>query len=322
MRILVVALGLAVCVVMYASAAMAPADLLSTISAHHSAVNALAVMPQSGTVGYSGGKDGRVIFWDTATGEKLSELMACQVAINDIAVSPDETLIATAGADGFIKVWDAQSGDLMTALDAHRIAANSVAWTDMSGAGLRVYSGGDDGYVRGWSVDDDYAMVQEWRANEGGVNVVVINSAGSYVYSGGVDGRVMAFSINGGTRESVVQAYPNAEVLSMAFNSVESCLATGGTNGEVRGWDASTGSLVREIRAHAGNVTHLQWTEDDMMLISSGEDGKVKLWNHDAELAGQMQAHVLGVRDFLLDTHGNLVTGGSDFKIRVWKRNF
>jgi WD40 repeat protein len=321
MRILVGAMGVLICGLLLTSGALAPADLITTLSAHQAAVNALAVTPD-GAVGFSGGKDGKVILWDTTTAEQIMQIPACQVAVNDIAISPSGEFVATAGADGFVKIWDAQTGDLITALDAHAKAANSVAFTDMAGIGDRLYSGGDDGYLRGWSAEDDWAMVQEWHANEGGVNAVAINAAGSYVFTGGVDGRVCVFSINGGTRESVIQAYENAEVLCLAFNGNESCLLTGGTNGEVRGWDASTGSLVRTLRAHAGNVTHLQWVADDMMVLSSGEDGKVKLWNHDGELAGQFQAHVLGVRDFLIDPAGALVTAGSDFKIRVWKSNF
>jgi WD40 repeat protein len=320
MRIFSGAIAIAAAALLLTSGTLAPADLLQTYSAHHAAVNALAMTPD-GTVGFSAGKDGKIILWDSASGEEIMEIPACQVGINDIAISPDGTLAATAGADGFVKIWDAQTGDLVTAIAAHSKACNTVAFTDMSGAGLRVYSGGDDGYLRGYSVDDDYALVQEFYANEGGVNTVIINAAGSYAFTGGVDGRVLVFSVNAGTRESVIQAYENAEVLCLALSGGESCLLTGGTNGEIRGWDASTGSLVRKLRAHAGNVTHLAWTEGDKYVLSSGEDGKVKLWNHDGDLAGQFQAHVLGVRDFV-SADGYVVTGGSDFKIRVWKSNF
>jgi WD40 repeat protein len=320
MRILMGAAGVIASIALVTSAAMAPADLIKTIDAHMAAVNALAVSPD-GAVGFSGGKDGKVILWDTKTDEKISEIPACQVAVNDIAVSPDGTLIATAGNDGYVKVWDATTTELKMAIDAHQGPCNTVAFTDMNNSELRLYSGGDDGYLRGWSVADNYKMVHEFQANEGGVNAIVINQAGSYVFTGGVDGRVCVFNINGGTKVSTIQAYDNAEVLCLGLNHGESCLVTGGTNGEVKGWDANTGSLVKTIRAHAGNVTRVTWTEDDKMVVSSGEDGKIKLWNHDGDLAGQFQAHVLGVRDFLL-VPGAVVTAGSDFKIRLWKRNF
>jgi WD40 repeat protein len=322
MRILMGALGVAASLVTLTSAALAPADLIKTIDAHLAAVNALAVTPD-GAVGFSAGKDGKVILWDTKTDEKISEIPACQVAINAIDVSPDGTLVATAGADGYVKVWDAQTSELKTSIAASTGPCNAVVFTDMNDSEVRLYTGGDDGYLRGWSVADNYRMVHEFQANEGGVNTIVVNQLGSYAYTGGVDGRVVAFNINGGTRESTIQAYENAEVLCMALSNNELCLVTGGTNGELRGWDASTGSLVKKIRAHAGNVTHVAWTEDDKLVVSSGEDGKLKLWNHDGELAGQFQAHVLGVRDFLLPAGAPVVvTGGSDFKIRLWKRNF
>jgi WD40 repeat protein len=320
MRILGGALGAAAAGLLLSRGGLAPADLIQTYSAHQAAVNALAVTPD-GSVAFSAGKDGKVILWDSYSGDMLMTIPACQVAINDIAISPDGTLAATAGADGYVKVWDAQTGELITVLGAHSKAANTVAFTDLSGAEMRLYSGGDDGYIRGYSVDNDFALVQEWYANEGGVNAIIINQSGSFLFSGGVDGRVLVYSLFGGTRESVIQAYENSEVLCLAFNSLENCLLTGGTNGEIRGWDATTGSMVKQVRAHAGNVNAVAWTSNDQYVLSSGEDGKVKLWNHDAELAGQFQAHVLGVRDFIAGD-GFIITGGSDFKIRTWQTNF
>ena len=101
----------------------------------------------------------------------------------------------------------------------------------------------------------------------------------------------------------------------------EPCLYTGGSNGEIRVWDAATGSLVKTIRAHAGNVNRLSSNSDASLLVSGGEDGKVKLWHHNGDLAGEMQAHVLGVRDFML-LDDVLLTGGADYKVRVWEAKF
>jgi WD40 repeat protein len=99
------------------------------------------------------------------------------------------------------------------------------------------------------------------------------------------------------------------------------CLCTGGSNGEIRCWDAFTGSLVKIVRAHAGGVNHVAWTDDDRYVLSGGEDGKIKLWNHSAEKAGEAQAHVLGLRNFVM-AGNTIATGGADFKVRVWHANF
>lgn len=309
-------IALAVGLVMIASAAMSPADLVTTIDAHYASVNAVGI-GNDGQL-YTGGKDGKLKLWDTATYDLLMEVPACQVAINDIAVSDDGMYMATASADGYVKVWDAATADLVVAINAHEKAANCVAFSPDS---LFIYSGGDDGFVRIWGVDEGFDLVYENHANFNGVNDLILAYDGGYLFTGGVDGYVNVYNAVTGVRESRIKAFENAEVLCMTFNDIESCLFTGGTNGEVRCWDAATGSMSNVVRAHAGNVNFISWAPNNNLLVSGGEDGKIKLWNTEGDMAGEMQAHVLGVRDILF-FDGTMVSGGSDYKVRVWEMNF
>jgi len=299
-------------------ASMAPADLVETLDAHYAAVNALDVTPDGSTL-FSAGKDGRLKLWDVATYELLMDVPACQVAINDIAVDPDGTFVVTAGDDGFVKVWDALTADLLVAIPAHEGPVNCVA---VEPDNMMIYSGGDDGYFRAWSVEEEYALDFEVFAHYYGVNDIILNDVGDYAFTGGVDGFICVFNSLTGELESRIEAYENAEVLCLQLtHDPESCLFTGGTNGEVRIWDAATGSLVNTIRAHAGNVKRIVFLEDDSLALTAGEDGKLKLWNRDADKAGEMQAHVLAVHDFLM-TGDTLITGGADYKVRIWDAHF
>jgi WD40 repeat protein len=317
MRTVIVAVIGLVAVMCLTSAATAPADLVQTIDAHFQAVTALGITPD-GTALFTGSKDGRVKMWDVATYEMLLDVPACQVAINDLAVSPDGTYVVTVAEDGYAKVWDALTAELLVAIPAHKGAANCVA---ISPDSLFFYTGGEDGYVRTWSVEEDYAQTQEYFAHYYGVNDIIVNASGGYVFSCGGDGYVKVFNTSTALEESAILAFDKGEALCLRLNNLEACLATGGSNGEIRVFDASTGSLAKTIRAHAGKVRHLAFLEDDSMLVSGGEDGKIKLWNRDGELAGEMQAHVLGVRDFLLGA-GTLITAGADYKVRIWTANF
>jgi len=208
--------------------------------------------------------------------------------------------------------------DLLIAIPAHDGPANCVAITS---DGQYIYTGGDDGYVRAWDVNNDYALVLEAHTNFHGVNDLVINSGDGYFFTAGVDGFVTAYNAITGEMESRIQAFEKGEALCLAFNSLESCLMTGGSNGEIRCFDSATGALTHVIRAHAGNVNQLGFSAATGLSVSGGSDGKIKLWNFDAQMAGEMQAHVLAVNCFTMmgDT---LVTGGADYKVRVWEANF
>jgi WD40 repeat protein len=310
-------IALVIMLVLLMGAAMAPGDLVTTIDAHAAAVNAVAATP-AGDALFTAGQDGRLKVWDTSSFAMLMDVPACQTAINDIAVSADGMYVVTAGEDGYVKVWDAMTTGLMIAIPAHDSAANCVAITSDS---LYIYTGGDDGYVRAWSVGDDYAMVLEAHTNFHGVNDIVINSGDGYFFTAGVDGFVTAYNAITGELESRIEAYEKGEALCLAFNSLESCLVTGGTNGEIRCWDSATGALVHTIRAHAVNVNQIGFSYLTGLGVSCGADGKIKLWNFDAEMAGMMQAHVLSVNSFAM-VGDALVTAGADYKVRVWEANF
>jgi WD40 repeat protein len=296
---------------------MAPADLVTTFDGHHAAVNALD-LAEDGTL-YSAGKDGRLKLWDMNTSEMLTEIEACQTAINDVAVDPlTGSYFVTAGDDGWIKVWDSLTLELLQVIYAHDGPANCVA---IGLEGTVIYSGGDDGYLRAYSVERDYEMNWEVHANFGGVNDLVENPYGGYIFACGVDGRVIGYTGAEGYLISDIQAVDNGEALTMAFSANEACLVVGGTNGNIYSYDGTTGSRTHILRAHAGDVNYIAYNNDGKLLVSGGADGKIKLWNRDYELAGEMQAHVLAVSDFVMNLD-TLVTGGADFKIRVWDSKF
>jgi WD40 repeat protein len=324
-----------------------PGELMATLNAHSAAVNTLALAPD-GTALFSGGRDGHVKVWDTATLELLLDIPACQVAINDIEVSADGTFIVTAAEDGYVKVWDSLTGDLLIALPSHlgeaessgavgrlnetirsmhgtmpRFAAERVPSVTSAQAvavspdSLYVYSAGDDGYVRKYSVEDNYSMVYEVHANYNGTNDIILNIAGNYLYAGGMDGYVSIFDAELGTLASQILAYEHGAVNTLALTgelTQEACLLTGGSNGEIRVWDNNTGALTKIIRAHAGDVKYITTVNADTLIVSGGSDGLLKVWNRDAELAGEMQAHVLAVSAAAI-AECTMFTSGSDFTV-------
>jgi WD40 repeat protein len=63
----------------------------------------------------------------------------------DLALSPDETLLATAGDDATVRVWDLAQGRQLLILTGHTKGVNSVSF---SPDGKRLISASDDGTVR------------------------------------------------------------------------------------------------------------------------------------------------------------------------------
>src|SRR5262249_52918239 len=55
-------------------------------------------------------RDGRIEFWDTATGKAVGAFASHRDIIEAVAVSPDGRLAATCGYDGLVRVWELATG--------------------------------------------------------------------------------------------------------------------------------------------------------------------------------------------------------------------
>ncbi len=71
-------------------------------------------------------------------------------AVVDLAVSPDDQLVALGGIDGVIRVLDLRSGRLQAVLEGHRERVSTLGWTSP----VRLLSGSWDGTVRTWDLSD------------------------------------------------------------------------------------------------------------------------------------------------------------------------
>lgn len=112
------------------------------IAAHDDALTAAAFGP--GQLLLTSSDDGTVRGWDRQTGEQLLEFGREDAPFEDVAVSPDGTLVAAAVSDGTVKLWDMVTGRRRLTLHGHTQKATSV---DFSPDGRLIASASPDGSV-------------------------------------------------------------------------------------------------------------------------------------------------------------------------------
>ncbi|MGW4421020.1 nSTAND1 domain-containing NTPase [Streptosporangium sp. NPDC004631] len=134
---------------------------------------------------------GFLITTEVSTGKRLDGMATGQGGVQDIALSPDGRLIATAGDSRTIKLWDAGTHAEISTLSGHTSAVQALAF---SGDGRLVASAGDDHTVMVWDVGAR-RRVATLTGHTSRVRGLAFAADGTLV-SGGADGRIIHWPLD------------------------------------------------------------------------------------------------------------------------------
>ena len=175
----------------------------TSLTGHESWVRALAFHP-SGSHLYSGGYDGRLIFWETSAEapQPVKSIEAHDGWLRAVAVSPDGRQLATCGNDNLVKLWKAEDGTLEDVLAGHN---NHVYNVTYHADGARLVSGDLKGELREWdlatseqlrTLDGSSLWIYDkgFRADIGGVRGIDFSSDCGLLACGGITGVTNAFA--------------------------------------------------------------------------------------------------------------------------------
>ncbi|HZN34820.1 MAG TPA: hypothetical protein VFB80_13420 [Pirellulaceae bacterium] len=177
---------------------------LTPLAAHDSWVRALGTSP-SGDVLFSGGYDGRLVWWPAGDAEPkpVRVVDAHQGWIRALAVSPDGQLLATCGNDNLVKLWDAADGKVIGTLAGHAAHVYNVAFHP---SGQTLASCDLKGGLKEWDVGAGtlkrdlaaaaalYKYDNTFRADIGGARSMAYRTDGAQLAVGGITNVSNAFA--------------------------------------------------------------------------------------------------------------------------------
>lgn len=112
-------------------------------------------------------------------------------------------------------------------------------------------------------------------------------------------------------------------VTQLAYSPDGVLLASGGRGGDLYVWEADTGNAFHQLRGHKAAITDMAWRSDSNVLATVSEDGQMIIWEmNNGKQIKKLAAHKGGVLSVDWNHNGQLVTGGRDKKVKIWKADF
>ena len=237
-------------------------------------------------------------------------------AVNGVAYSKDGLSLFSGGADKTVRLWTAADGKAVRMFTG---PTAEVTCLSLSIDGTKLVAGSTDKSVYSWTIPAAAAtpVVAE---------LTLLHSAAVTSVDAGTNGSRIATSI--GTAEALVWDTATATVVEKVAGHTLPVLQVllGADNKMIvttsADMTARVGSLsyLRSVKAAAGKVVDLSASADATLLVSVGEDKKVKIWNFaDGKLVHEVSTGAVGVTsaDIRADKL-QLAATTADMKLNVW----
>jgi WD40 repeat protein len=253
------------------------------------AANSIAFSPDGQMVA-SGGSDGTVRLWDTATGQQTGSPFIASLAggITSVAFSADGKAVVSGGDDGVVWFWnDTANRQLGTAHAASSPPFISVAFTPN---GKTVASGGshswDLGVIQFWNTTTGRPVGKPLTVNRSGAfNTVAFSPNGKFLVSGSQDdsvrlwsttGRLVSTLLRGNPVEPPLTQDPAQPVSSVATSPDGRFVSAVDGGGSVRLWNLATGALVYAGPAGGGAVS-VAFSANSKTLVVGYDPGRIQM---------------------------------------------
>ncbi|KIW04116.1 hypothetical protein, variant [Verruconis gallopava] len=221
-----------------------------------------------------------------------------------VRFAPGGETFATGTWSGTVKVMDVATLEEKMSLRGHTEVVSGLCWmpvasqanSSVSPGSVNLVSGGGDGNIHLWSLEQD-TPIGTLTGHESRVARVDIHPLRKYIASASHDMTWRLWDIETMT-ELQLQEGHSREVHTVGFNVDGSLLASAGMDSVGRVWDIRTGKMAMFLDSHIQPIHTLDWGTDGYRVLTGSLDGYIKCWDLRAiRETASIGAHSGGVND-------------------------
>lgn len=269
------------------------------------------------------GDDGQVQLWrlgvTTPTPETLgTPELGHHGPVNALAFTPDGDRLLSVSSDRTVMAWTPDGSAPPEQWSGHRDEVHLLA---ISSAGDYAFSAGVDGAILRWPLADGHrGTAGEFKGHEGEVLALRLSEDGTRLASASADRRAHLWDVATGTSTYTFRGH-DEPVTAVALGANQT-LATGARDGKIFVWDLASDhpdESPRSLLGHVKSVNDLVFTAGGELVVSSGNDGTVRVWRVATGASTQLTGHDGPVSRVLVGPRGETVLSSSyDGTVRVW----
>jgi RNA polymerase sigma factor (sigma-70 family) len=255
---------------------------LHELEGHAGGASSLAFSPD-GKVLTTGGQDGALIWWDSATRKQLRKIKLVEDVyyhprkgygtgsggIQALAFAPNGKTLASANHDGTVRLFDAATGKQVQVLRGH---AHSVVGVALSPDGKVLASGSADHTVRLWSTTTG-ALLNPRAGHDGGIASVLVSADARRAVTAGTDRTLRIWDLTTGKELLTLRDFKSA-IHAVSLSPDDKIIALGMEDGSIQLRHAVSGAIIRELKGHSGMVLSLSFSPDGKVLASASPAGR------------------------------------------------
>ncbi|MFZ4573597.1 MAG: WD40 repeat domain-containing serine/threonine protein kinase [Phycisphaerales bacterium] len=215
--------------------------------------------------------------WDVRGSKLLFVLAGHTDEVEDVEISPDGGLVATASFDGTVGLWSARSGERVGTLRGHSVAVRSLSF-DADGGRLATLEA--SGVTLMWDVRSQRLLARSRPGPSRLGGVGQISPDGRRVLSAASGASPWIADAETGEPLVTLQGH-RAEAMSAAWSPDGTRVLIGSSDRSIRMHDAADGRLLSSYRGHEHNVSTIRFAADGRTFFSSGygDASGVRRWS-------------------------------------------